>query len=141
MGDTDIKVEWMPSHLSESGHELKKKKYLERGGTLAAIQGNDGADDLAKKGAALHHTKGLRHYVAETRTDLTKIIQNMMVEMWTAEVKYRFPDDPKKAVSHEDANAAANTSSYMDHKESFPDLEQEMESLQQENYFNGNFNL
>ena len=29
----------------------------------------------------------------------------------------------------------------MDHSEYFPDLEQEMESLQQENYFNGNFNI
>ena len=59
LGDIDVKIEWMPSHLRESGHEQKKKKYLGRGGTLAAIKGNDGADDLAKKGAALHHTKGI----------------------------------------------------------------------------------
>ena len=62
-------------------------KFVERGGTLAAIKGNDGADDLAKKGASLHHTKGIRHYLAEAQTDLTKITQNMMVEIWTAEVK------------------------------------------------------
>ena len=71
----------MPSHLRESGQEHKKRKYLERGGTLEAIAGNDGADDLAKKGAAIHHKKGIRHYLAEARTDLTKITQNMMVEI------------------------------------------------------------
>ena len=65
----------------------------------------------------------------------------MMVEVWMAEVKYRFPDDPKKAISYEDTSAAANTSSYMDHSASFPDLEQEMESMQHDNYFNGNFNI
>ena len=77
LGDIEIKIEWMPPHLSESGHEHKKKKYPERGGTLEAIAGNDGADDLAKKGASLHHKRGIRHYLAEARTDLTNIVQNM----------------------------------------------------------------
>ena len=141
LGDIDIKIEWMPSHLSESGQEHKKKKYLERGGTLEAIAGNDGADDLAKKGASIHHKKGIRHYLAEARTDLTKITQNMMVEIWMSEVKLRFPNDPKKAISHEDSSAAANTSSYMDNPEAFPDIEQELERMQQDNYFHGNFNM
>ena len=64
-----------------------------------------------------------------------------MVEIWMTEVKHRFPNDPKKAISHEDTSAAANTSSYMDNNEAFPDLEQELENMQQENYFHGNFNI
>ena len=141
LGEIDIKIEWMRSHLSESGQEHKKKKYLERGGTLEAIAGNGGAEDLAKKGASLHHKRGIRHYLAEARTDLTKIIQNMMAEIWMLEVKHRFPNDPKKAISHEDNSAAANTSSYVDNHEAFPDLEQGLERMQQENYFHGNFNM
>ena len=78
----------MPSHLDDSGQEHKKKKYRERGGTQAAIDGNDGADDLAKKGASLHPTSGLRYYLAEARAELTKITQDTTVAMWTAEVAY-----------------------------------------------------
>ena len=31
------------------------------------------------------------------------LVQNMMVDMWTDEVKYRFPDNPEKAVDRLDA--------------------------------------
>ena len=47
--DRSFKVEWMPSHLEEKEQEHKRNKYLKGGGTLRAIDGNVGADALAKK--------------------------------------------------------------------------------------------
>ena len=31
------------------------------------------------------------------------LVQSMMVDIWTAEIQYRFPNDPENAVSAEDA--------------------------------------
>jgi hypothetical protein len=46
-------VKWMPSHLDEPNKDKEKAKILAEGGCASWIDGNCGADDMAKKGAEL----------------------------------------------------------------------------------------
>ena len=61
------------------------------------------ADILAKKGAEEHSVCDVRIHLAEARKNLTMLVQSMMVDIWTSEIKFRFPDEPEKAISCEDA--------------------------------------
>ena len=95
-------IEWMPSHLSDSGSEGKKKKYLDGGGDAKHIAGNDKADALAKKGAEEHEVCGVRAHLAGAREKLTRIVQNMMVDIWRSELADRFPEKDSKCERIED---------------------------------------
>ena len=48
-----IQVKWMPSHLDEEGKAEQRRAFLSQGGCQEWIEGNCGADEMAKKGAAL----------------------------------------------------------------------------------------
>ena len=102
-GDIQVEIEWMPSHLEEKESINRKNKYIREGGLEQHIDGNVQADVLAKKGAEEHSVCDVRVHLAEQRKNLTMLVQSMMVDIWTAETQFRFPSDPEKAISSEDA--------------------------------------
>ena len=74
-----FRCQWIPSHCGDEGNEAKKEKMLSCGAiTLQQITGNDQADDLAKRGAALHQVKEKVLLAQEHRKKITRIYQNMM---------------------------------------------------------------
>ena len=55
----------MPAHLDEPKNHKKLKAFLEAGGTHQMIEGNCGADELAKEGAEMHaYTKHTTNYIS-----------------------------------------------------------------------------
>jgi len=78
-------IRWMPAHLDEEDNVLKRDKYFESGGTQAHIEGNCGADALAKQGAESIAINKERHDMHFLRIWLTKTVQNFLVDIWKLE--------------------------------------------------------
>ena len=54
-----------------------------------------------------------REALAEARQQLTKIVQNMMVDIWRAELEYRFPDKDPKDIGIEENDDLEQMQAYM----------------------------
>jgi ribonuclease HI len=82
---TSITVRWMPSHLDEEAKKDARVEFIAAGGIQEWIQGNCGADEMAKKGAALAAPP--EHLMAREKMTrmLTKAVQRMAVHVWAAE--------------------------------------------------------
>jgi len=94
-------IKWMPAHLDEADNIVKRDKYLEAGGTQAHIDGNCGADELAKQGADSIKIDNQRHDMYMLRTWLTKTVQNFLVDVWRGEKLRMYGDninDPNDAL-------------------------------------------
>ena len=81
--ESNYRVRWMPSHLSDKGKFDKKKKAMDAGlVTQEDIFANDSADELAKLGANLHnfwaHTAALQDDIK----NVTHIAQFIAAEIW-----------------------------------------------------------
>ena len=127
-GSSQVEIEWMPSHLEEKDNIKRKNKYIKEGGLEQHIDGNVQADILAKEGAEMHSVCDVRVHLAEQRRCLTMLVQSMMVDIWTAEVQYRFPDDPDKAISAEDIQDREQML-HLFHSDPADDLREALDSL------------
>jgi hypothetical protein len=80
-----IAVRWMPSHLDEEAKRAAKEKFIASGGPAEWTIGNCGADEMAKKGAALAAPPG--HLMSREKMTcmLAKAVQRMAVHVWAAE--------------------------------------------------------
>ena len=80
-----VAVRWMPSHLGEEGKKEAKQTFLAMGGKDQWIWGNCGADEMAKKGAALAAPP--EHLLSREKITrvLAKTMQRMAVHIWAAE--------------------------------------------------------
>jgi len=86
-------VKWMPAHLDEQENVKKRDKYFQSGGTQAHINGNCGADELAKEGANIIPINKDRHDMYALRTWLTTTVQNCLVDIWKSEKLRMFGDN------------------------------------------------
>jgi ribonuclease HI len=86
------KIEWMPAHLDEPKNHKKLKAFLEAGGTHQMIEGNCGADELAKAGAEMHEYNKAYYELYIHRKQLTQAIQDMLVSIWMKEKERMFGD-------------------------------------------------
>ena len=71
----------------------KLEKYLKAGGSLAHIQGNVRADELAKKGANRHDVNQTRRFLAYMRRDMSRILHEMLIDIWMEEKQYMYNGD------------------------------------------------
>ena len=80
-----IHITWMPSHLDEDKKKEERDKFIANGGTEEWIRGNCGADDMAKRGAALGAPP--EHLLAREKITRTfaRAVQRMAVHIWAAE--------------------------------------------------------
>jgi hypothetical protein len=80
-----VRVQWMPSHLGESGKEKEKAKAIHNGLVNEEdINGNEEADALAKAGAEKHADNRHHAAAARDRRAITIIVQKMMLQVWEA---------------------------------------------------------
>ena len=107
----------------------RKNKYIREGGLEQHIDGNVQADILAKKGAEEHSVCDVRVHLAEARKDFTMLVQSMMVDIWTSEIQFRFPNEPEKAISCEDGQDHEQMLNLF-HDESANDLKDAIENDQ-----------
>ena len=78
-----FQIQWVPSHLNDEGKEAERADKIERGITTEQrIHGNDRADELAKEGAMLHDDIAQLIIEADARKEVTRLTQNMMVQIW-----------------------------------------------------------
>ena len=76
-------IQWVPSHLNDKGKEEERVARLADGTTAEAhIAGNDKADELAKEGALMHTDITQVLAEADGRREITRLVQNMMVQIW-----------------------------------------------------------
>ena len=75
----------MPSHLDDEGKQDQRVKFIAQGGCQEWIAGNDGADEMAKRGAALAAPP--EHLLAREKIlrTFTRTVQRMLVHVWAAE--------------------------------------------------------
>ena len=96
-----LDIVWMPSHLEESKNLVKRVKALDEGITLADVDGNVAADELAKKGA---EQIALPKHIAEEyseRAFIAKAAHHMMVTIWHRR------EDAERGLAHVDPTYAA----------------------------------
>ena len=62
-----IKIKWIPSHLLDKNAGKKKQTFLDKGGTIEEILGNDGADKLANAMATCIEVDAVYHTIAEAK--------------------------------------------------------------------------
>ena len=81
--DGRLSIQWMPSHCSEPGNEVKLAKYLKLGIMCDEdVKGNDGADELAKNGANLHTSIDHLFNAAVDRKRVATAVQKMYLCIW-----------------------------------------------------------
>ena len=80
-----IKIKCMPSHLDEDKKKEDRERYIAQGGCEKWIQGNCGADHMAKQGAKLAAPP--EHLLAREKITRTfvRAVQRMAVHIWAAE--------------------------------------------------------
>jgi ribonuclease HI len=98
-------IEWIPAHLDEDKYKDKRKAFLASGGTELQIESNCQADALAKQGAEMVNVDEQCYFRFKVRKWLTRIVQNMMVDIWSAEKSrmYGTPQLAKLAQDDQDA--------------------------------------
>jgi len=85
IANTNCVIEWIPARLDEARYKEKRAKFLANGGTEMQIESNCQADALAKQGAELVSVNEQCYFRFKIRKWLTRIVQNMMVDIWSAE--------------------------------------------------------
>jgi ribonuclease HI len=98
-------IQWMPAHLDEEKYKIKREKYIANGGTIVQIESNCCADELAKQGADMIEVDEQCYFRFKVRKWLTRIVQNMLVDIWSTEKErmYGTPKLIKVAQDDEDA--------------------------------------
>ena len=93
-GGKQFRVRWIPSHLSEEGGEVKRKRYEEAGiVTAKVVLGNDYADELAKgpKKPILTSNEAS----CTRKVEITKAAYFMALSTWTEFCRrINLPDSP-----------------------------------------------
>jgi len=98
-------IQWMPAHLDEERYKKKREKYIASGGTTVQIDSNCQADELAKQGADMVEVDEQCYFRFKVRKWLTRIVQNMLVDIWSAEKERMYGTPKLKKVVQEDEDA------------------------------------
>jgi hypothetical protein len=96
---------WMPAHLDEERCKKKREKYIASGGTSQHIESNCQADELAKQGADMVEIDEQCYFRFKVRKWLTRIVQNMLVDIWSAEKERMYGTPKLMKIAQEDEDA------------------------------------
>ena len=80
-----IRIEWMPSHTADN--KAKAERSCKLLYDALDVKGNDGADQLAKDGAIPSQPDNEAWVTAQDRMVITRMTQDLMVEVWMAHRK------------------------------------------------------